>query len=81
MDNERKVTYSVIAGLVVLLGGLAYFLQPLSGRPTNVNEEGVQSTTTQQLTTSVPKNGTPILSTMEDKKYTSATITTNKGVI
>lgn len=81
MDNERKVTYSVIAGLVVLLGGLAYFLQPLSGRPTDVNEEGVQSTTTQQLTTSVPKNGTPILSTMEDKKYTSATITTNKGVI
>lgn len=79
MDHETKVTYSVIAILLVILGGLAYFLQPLGDTPT----DGYQASTTptKPLTTTEPKPVATTTSPMEEKIYTSATITTSKGVI
>jgi cyclophilin family peptidyl-prolyl cis-trans isomerase len=83
MDNETKVTYGVVAVLIVILGSLAYFLQPMGSGGRAVTADTYQATTsTQTLTNTAPTQTqattTPI---MEDKKYTNATITTNKGVI
>lgn len=84
MDNETKVTYSVIAVLIIFLGGLAYFLQPMGVEEMKTANQK-SATSTEQLTTQQANQvaTTPIntINTMEDKKYTSATITTNKGVI
>lgn len=88
MDSETKVTYSVIAVLIIFLGGLAYFLQPLG--VDELKKEKATETTKTELTNStqtlpvVPAKATPSEQTtkpMEDKKYTNATITTNKGII
>ena len=85
MDSETKVTYSVIAVLIIFLGGLAYFLQPMgaSEAKKSITDNYATTTDTKPLTTTattllITATTTP---TMEDKKYTSATITTNKGVI
>ncbi len=80
MDSETKVTYSVIAVLIIFLGGLAYFLQPMGIKEMKTTES-YSTTTTGQLTTEAIPANTATTNTMEDKKYTSATITTNKGVI
>jgi cyclophilin family peptidyl-prolyl cis-trans isomerase len=93
MDNETKVTYGVIGIIILILGGLAYVLQPMGVdelkksdtykeqqeiKEDKKQEIGAQSQTppsplaTQQSTT------TP---SMEQKKYTGAVITTNKGTI
>jgi peptidylprolyl isomerase len=85
MDSETKVTYSVIAVLIIFLGGLAYFLQPMGAE----NVRTTADTTTTKTSQTKPLTDTTIKATttastttpMEDKKYTSATITTNKGVI
>jgi peptidylprolyl isomerase len=81
MDHETKITYSVIAVLILLLGGLAYFLQPMGG---DAPKEANQVTTTDNnkpLTTTQPPKATTTTNTMDQKIYSSATITTNKGVI
>lgn len=84
MDSETKVTYSVIAVLIIFLGGLAYFLQPL-GAEDMKKAADVASTKTTETTQTKPLTDNTIKPTtttpMEDKKYTSAIITTNKGVI
>lgn len=88
MDHETKITYVIIAGLIVLLLGLAYTLQGESiegGVPvatsttTNVSKKTTQSPqiTTQISTTTTNTQAAP----MENKTYTEAVITTNKGVI
>ena len=88
MDSETKVTYSVIAVLIIFLGGLAYFLQPMG-----VKE--LQATASQSVVTTGNKESAIVEKTnnnqgaapvttnkpMENKKYTSAVITTNKGII
>lgn len=88
MDSETKVTYSVIAVLIIFLGGLAYFLQPqgveeLKKQASDVSltTEPIKKTETLQATSSQVTTPEPPTKTMEDKKYTSATITTNKGII
>ncbi len=85
MDSETKVTYSVIAVLIIFLGGLAYFLQPMGVAELRKETDSYATTTTQtnQLSTTTQAKQVlePQPATMEDKKYTSATITTNKGVI
>jgi cyclophilin family peptidyl-prolyl cis-trans isomerase len=88
MDSETKVTYSVIAVLIIFLGGLAYFLQPLGVENMKSATDSTSSTTTQAspvkpLTETITKatSTTNTNTSMEDKKYTSAVITTNKGVI
>jgi len=77
MDNEQKVTYAVVAVLVVILGSLAYFLQPLGSTP-QLNTATSTAQASQEST--LPKEQ-PINKPMDDKQYTRATITTNKGVI
>ncbi len=84
MDSETKVTYSVIASLIIFLGGLAYFLQPMGAEQVKspLYNNVASSTQTKPLTTTPATSSLPVTTTtMEDKKYTSATITTNKGVI
>ena len=85
MDSQTKITYSVIVVLIIFLGGLAYFLQPM-GADQLKTESKVRSlipapalaSTSTSTVKSLAATSTLI---MEDKKYTSATITTNKGVI
>ena len=85
MDSETKVTYSVIAVLIIFLGGLAYFLQPMGveNLKTTSDTPTTKTSQTKPLSDTTVKATTPISTTtpMENKKYTSATITTNKGVI
>lgn len=80
MDNETKVTYSVIAVLIIFLGGLAYILQPMGAvapSPQSNNEE----TTIKKVTTIKEGSTTGTTTRMEEKIATTAVITTNKGVI
>ncbi len=84
MDNETKVTYSVIAVLIIFLGGLAYFLQPLGVEDLKKTADTTTKTTQAKPLTESTLKATTTVNTptpMDDKKYTSATITTNKGVI
>ena len=92
MDNDIKLTYTVIAVLIVVLGGLAYFLQGNMDLP-QVKVDQVSTST--EATSSVKKTTTTITtkknmkstssngsSTLQlPEKITSATITTNKGII
>lgn len=96
MDNDTKVTYAVIAILVVFLGAIAYFLQDNRNLPQVQITERVQSgsvdinstkkivlnrnSQTEKGTTTNTTNSTT--TNMEiPEKITSATITTNKGEI
>jgi cyclophilin family peptidyl-prolyl cis-trans isomerase len=79
MDQETKITYGVIAALIVILGGLAYFLQPM-GAETLKKDNPVATTTPEKPLTTTPTTNTPP-TTMEQTTFTTATITTNKGTI
>lgn len=88
MDSETKVTYSVILVLIVFLGGLAYFLQPLGAgdmksTASTTTIKITPITQTKPLSSAVTKASTTEATNtpMEDKKYMMAVITTNKGVI
>lgn len=88
IDTETKITYGVIAALILCLGGLAYTLQPMGADQLakEVEKTIKTSTTSKPLTTTtqLPGGSQQQLTqptTMEDKKYTGAVITTNKGVI
>lgn len=89
MDSETKVTYSVIVVLIIFLGGLAYFLQPLGAEDMKkvtdtTSAKMTEAAQTKPLTDTITKATTTASTatqTMEDKKYTSAIITTNRGVI
>lgn len=86
MDQDTKVTYIVILVLIAALGGFAYFL-----RSAFVNPVTTGTASTSELTTN--NNGsagkpastsTNLMSTSTEpvpNKVTSATITTNQGVI
>jgi cyclophilin family peptidyl-prolyl cis-trans isomerase len=78
MDQESKITYGVIALLIILLGGLAYILQP-----GDISEKVATASTTKkiQAATSQSATITKATTTMENKEFTGAIITTNKGVI
>ncbi len=93
MDSDTKVTYAVIIVLVILLGGIAYFLQDNRNLPqVQITEQG-QATTTNNTVRRIATNtstGEPLESTTTNtttktmelpEKITSATITTNKGDI
>lgn len=78
MDHDTKITYLVIAILIVVLGGLAFLLRG-NLMPQSVTDTFATTTptTTQTSTTTTSMNPT----TQTPQKVTSATITTNKGVI
>lgn len=88
-DQDIKLTYSIIFILILILGGVAYFLQQNIDLPqVQVNETGTTDTlkksnapqTTKTIPTATTTN--PATTTMQvPEKITSAVITTNKGVI
>ncbi len=80
MDHETKITYSVVTVLIVILVGLAYFLQPTSLGTTTETEKTTTSTTKQPLPVTT-KTTQATTTTMEDKQYTQAILTTNKGTL
>lgn len=84
MDKETKVTYSIIAVLILFLSGLAYFLQPAMPEKdtTPVTKTETPAKKTVPVTASTTNSTTTKpTTTMENKIYTNATITTNKGVL
>lgn len=88
MDHDTKVTYAVILVLIVVLGGFAYFLRSAfieTGTPAQAVPINAYSTSTKNnLATTPISTTTTSMSTSTSplpEKITSATITTNKGVI
>ena len=90
MDQETKITYGVVTVLIFILGGLAYFLQDAQSLPqVQLKDEPVKTikkitnTNTATVSKIVTSTTTPFsTSSMQlPEKITSATITTNKGVI
>lgn len=83
MDHDTKTTLIVILVLIILLGGLAYFLRGMS--TSTLTRTDSYATTTNQTTITTPTTqATSSMSTTTSpvpQKITSATITTNKGVI
>lgn len=83
MDKETKITYSVIAVLIIVLGTLAYNLQPMQNVPPVTDktaEAPIIKTTTQTPQKVIPATTTPT-KPMDNQTFSSATITTNKGAI
>jgi peptidylprolyl isomerase len=83
MDQETKITYSVIAVVIVLLLGLAYYIQPT---PTEEQKTEAYATTTikKQIIGEqpAPKTATTTATTtMDQEHFSTATITTSKGAI
>lgn len=85
MDQEQKITYGVIAALIIILGSLAYFLQPMSAgeiRSDAYSTSTIKGTGQVQNNQPITSTSTPkATTTMEQGTYTHATITTNMGVI
>lgn len=85
MDKETKITYSTIAILIFILGGIAYFLQSNITMPdVEVKEEPkiavkkpVEKTETKETNKNTQTNSSTTMTLPE--KITSAVITTNKG--
>lgn len=83
MDNETKITYSVVAVLIIVLGALAYNLQPMQSTPPVTDktvETPVKKPVTQTPQKIITASTTPT-KPMDNQSFSSATITTNKGVI
>ena len=83
MDYETKITYGVIGALIIILGGIAYFLQPIGvpGITPSMPTKDVTVTPTKNKQATTPLTTTKASTTMEQQVYTSATLTTSKGVI
>jgi peptidylprolyl isomerase len=87
MDRETKITYLTISVLIVLLGGLAFYLQNDDTPPAPVDKQVVTAPIKKPVTTTPTTpvtQGTTTASTtptMDTTKITHATITTNMGVI
>lgn len=84
MDHDTKVTYVVILLLIVALGGFAYFLRGAFVDPTasEIGQTAKQQTsTTTKKQPSTATNPMSTTTTSVPQNITSATITTNKGVI
>ena len=96
MDEDIKLTYITIAVLIVILGGVAYYLQNNIEMPqVTVNSDGSSTsevvkkigttstkTTNNNRLTNTSNEPEATTSTMQlPEKITSATITTNKGII
>jgi cyclophilin family peptidyl-prolyl cis-trans isomerase len=85
MDNDIKVTYAVIAGLIIILGGLAYVLRGngtlSSATAENYSTSTIHSTIGNEIPTT--STTTPMSTTTSSipENVNTATITTNKGVI
>ena len=86
MDKDTKLTYIIITILIVILGALAYFLQNSMSLPQVQVKESVTTPPVKKIWNSLTKPAVNLSNngstTMEiPEKITTATITTNKGVI
>ena len=83
MDQETKITYSVIAVVIIILGGLAFTLQPAGVEKKASTELKNELTVTPQNQKPLQKEPTPTIQqpAMDQQKFSTATITTNKGTI
>lgn len=83
MDSETKVTYGIIGGLIILLVGLAFMLQGGTLTKEDPYQAETATTTPKKVVTQTPPTSqtSTTTNTMENKSYTHAVITTNKGVI
>lgn len=82
MDHDTKITLTVIIGLILILGGLTFFLKGNGKESQSTQSEQDQfggTQTNQPLNTATTTAMEP--STNVPEKITSATITTNMGVI
>lgn len=80
MDHDTKSTLVVIGVLILILGGVAFLLRNEDEMPVTTTNTYSYSTTT-NATASTTNQTQPTTTPMEDTIFTSATITTNKGVI
>ncbi len=92
-ENDIKLTYAIIIILIIILGGVAYFLQGNLSMPqvqvdTNasttdaIKKPSSASSIKTATSTSITSTNNSTTTTMQvPEKITSATITTNKGVI
>lgn len=81
MDKELKVTYGILLVIIVLLGGFAYFLQPGGEEGVKNAIENKQQEIKNNVDTITTEKKKEPTKPMEDKQFTQATITTNKGII
>ncbi len=82
MDNETKITYGIIGGLVILLLCIAFVLQGASPSEETPKQTSTGTTTSKAIPQAqVNSQISTTTNTMENKSYTQAVITTNKGVI
>lgn len=82
MDNDTKTTFTIIIVLIVILGGLAYFLRGSAQSQTVSSDSYATSTKTiNQQTQSTKPNPMEPVSTSTPQSVISATITTNYGTI
>lgn len=85
MDKDTRLTYIVIIVLIFILGATAYFLQGNMSMPevqvkdTSVTNAQDKKNSVKPLTTTTTNSSTTAMQLPE--KITSATITTNMGVI
>lgn len=86
MEHDTKVTLFVIAALIIILGGIAFFLRSNEGNVSQTNDSQVPITQnngtgpTQQITNNTTSSMSSSTATLPEK-VTVATITTNKGII
>lgn len=88
MDKDIKVTYITISVLILILGSVAYFLQGNISLPqvqvsevaTTTPVKKISYTATKVAASNTTNNPTTTM-IQPPEKITSATITTNKGVI
>lgn len=89
MDNDTKITYGIILAMIVLLAGLAYFLQGRLDFDKNLLSETSIATSTKNdiklpIFNNKDKNNNTKSTTTPmqlPEKFTKAIITTNKGEI
>jgi peptidylprolyl isomerase len=81
MDKESKVTYGILLVIIILLGGFAYFLQPGGEEGVKNAIENKQQEIKNNVDTITTEKKKEPTKPMEDKQFTQATITTNKGII
>ena len=68
MDHDTKITYGVIAALIIILGGMAYFLQPTPSRSTKDTAQVTQQTPPQKSQLTTKATSTQVTNTHMEQK-------------
>jgi cyclophilin family peptidyl-prolyl cis-trans isomerase len=79
MTNDAKITYGIVAIIIVFLSGMAYFLQPTDTPLTQDTNNNLIIKEVQKQPTSTSSSTKPMEQAITNP--TTAVLTTNKGVI